>query len=86
MVVGNSLGGLVALRLALSDPSRVEALGLVDSAGLGREIAPALASATLPGYGDAAVYWAKTTIGAAQRAWGKTPLLFALPASAPPEW
>jgi 4,5:9,10-diseco-3-hydroxy-5,9,17-trioxoandrosta-1(10),2-diene-4-oate hydrolase len=86
VVVGNSLGGLVALRLALSDPSRVEALGLVDSAGLGREIAPALASATLPGYGDAAVYWAKTTMGAAQRAWGKTPLLFALTASAPPEW
>ncbi len=85
-VVGNSLGGLVALRLALSDPSRVDALGLVDSAGLGREINPALSSATLPGYGDAAVYWAKTPMGAVQRAWGKAPLLFALPASAPPEW
>lgn len=85
-VVGNSLGGLVALRLALSDPSRVDALGLVDSAGLGREITPALSSATLPSYGDAATYWAKTPMGAAQRAWGRTPLLFALPASAPPEW
>lgn len=85
-VVGNSLGGLVALRLALSNPSRVDALGLVDSAGLGREITPALASMTLPGYGEAAIYWAKTPMGAAQRAWGRTPLLFALPASAPPEW
>ena len=85
-VVGNSLGGLVALRLALSNPSRVDALSLVDSAGLGQEINPALSSATLPGYGDAAVYWAKTPMGAAQRAWGKAPLLFALPASAPPEW
>jgi pimeloyl-ACP methyl ester carboxylesterase len=35
-VVGNSLGGLVALRLALSEPARVGALVLVDSAGLGR--------------------------------------------------
>ena len=34
-VVGNSLGGLVSLRLALSEPSRVSALGLVASAGLG---------------------------------------------------
>ncbi|WP_207955844.1 alpha/beta fold hydrolase [Rubrobacter marinus] len=39
-VVGNSLGGLVSLRLALSRPSRVSALGLVDSAGLGREVTP----------------------------------------------
>src|SRR5215218_11340298 len=31
-MVGNSLGGLVALRLALSEPARVTALVLVDSA------------------------------------------------------
>lgn len=37
-LVGNSLGGLVALRLALSEPARVSALGLVSSAGLGREV------------------------------------------------
>ena len=85
-VVGNSLGGLVALRFALSHPSRVSALGLVDSAGLGREITPALASATLPGLGEAAIYWAKTPFGAAQRSLGRAPLLFGLPASAPPEW
>ena len=34
-LVGNSLGGLVSLRLALSEPSRISALGLVASAGLG---------------------------------------------------
>ena len=85
-VVGNSLGGLVALRFALSHPSRVSALGLVDSAGLGREVTPALSSATLPGLGEATIYWAKTPVGAAQRSLGRASLLFALPSSAPPEW
>jgi len=37
---GNSLGGLVALRVALSEPGRVSALGLVDSAGCGRSVHP----------------------------------------------
>jgi pimeloyl-ACP methyl ester carboxylesterase len=41
-IVGNSYGGLVALRLALTDPARVSALSLVGSAGLGRAINPAL--------------------------------------------
>lgn len=85
-VVGNSLGGLVALRFALSHPTRVDALGLVDSAGLGPEISPALASATLPGLGEAAAYWAKTPVGATQRSFSRAAILFALPASAPPEW
>ena len=85
-VVGNSLGGLVALRFALSNPSRVSALGLVDSAGLGREVTPALASATLPGLGEAAVNLAQTPVGAAQRSLVRAPLLFAFPTSAPPEW
>src|SRR5215207_9648324 len=35
-VAGNSLGGLIALRLALSKPARVTALILIDSAGRGR--------------------------------------------------
>jgi pimeloyl-ACP methyl ester carboxylesterase len=34
-VAGNSLGGLAALQLALSDPERITASCLVDSAGLG---------------------------------------------------
>ena len=37
-VVGNSLGGLLALQAALDHPDRVDRLVLVDSAGLGREI------------------------------------------------
>src|ERR687885_1531336 len=53
--VGNSLGGLIALRLALSEPARVTALVLVDSAGLGRTINPAFTSVNVPGLGEAAM-------------------------------
>src|SRR5829696_6899936 len=42
--VGNSLGGLIALRLALSEPDRVRALVLVDGAGLGSAINPLFTS------------------------------------------
>ncbi len=85
-VVGNSLGGLVALRLALSAPGRVTALGLVAGAGLGRRVSPVLRSLSLPGYGKLAVAWGKTRPGAAQRALGRTGLLFARPRHAPREW
>ncbi len=85
-VVGNSIGGLAALRLALSEPARVSALGLVASAGLGREITYALRLPTLPGYGEAAVAWGKTPLGAVQRAWSRVPLLFGHPERVPAEW
>ncbi len=86
VMIGNSLGGLAALRLALSAPSRVAALILVDSSGLGREIHPSLSSLTLPGYGDLAAAWGQTSIGARQRVWLRTMLLFARPWLAPSEW
>jgi len=85
-VVGNSLGGLIVLRLALSEPSRVGALILVDSAGLGRSANLALRSLSAPGYGELAVAWAKTPPGAAWRAWSKAQLLFAHPPRAPAAW
>jgi len=85
--VGNSLGGLIALRLALSEPARVTALVLVDSAGLGRAVNPALTSVNLPGLGQAAIPFWRTPVGAYQRAWGRTALLFAHPpGSVPREW
>jgi pimeloyl-ACP methyl ester carboxylesterase len=85
--VGNSLGGLIALRLALSEPTRVTALVLVDSAGLGREVNPAFTSVNVPDLSEAAIPFWRTPPGAYQRAWGRTALLFAHPpGSVPREW
>ena len=85
--VGNSLGGLIALRLALSEPTRLTALVLVGSAGLGREVNPVFASVNVPGLGEAAIPYWRTPVGACQRAWGRTALLFAHPSgSVPREW
>jgi pimeloyl-ACP methyl ester carboxylesterase len=75
--IGNSLGGLIALRLALSEPARVAALVLVDSAGLGYAINPAFTSVNVPGLAEAAIPFWRTPVGAYQRAWGRTALLFA---------
>jgi pimeloyl-ACP methyl ester carboxylesterase len=86
-LVGNSLGGLIGLRLALSEPARVTALVLVDSAGLGRAVNPAFTSVNVPGLGEAAMPFWRTSVGAYQRAWGRTALLFAhSPGSVPREW
>jgi pimeloyl-ACP methyl ester carboxylesterase len=48
-VVGHSLGGGIALQMAYLFPDRVNALVLVSSGGLGRELNPLLRAATLPG-------------------------------------
>jgi 4,5:9,10-diseco-3-hydroxy-5,9,17-trioxoandrosta-1(10),2-diene-4-oate hydrolase len=85
--VGNSLGGLIALRLTLSEPTRVTTLVLVDSAGLGRAVNPAFTSVYVPLLGEAAMPFWRTPVGAYQRAWGRTVLLFAHPpGSVPREW
>ncbi|MDX6382394.1 MAG: hypothetical protein QOI57_3418 [Rubrobacteraceae bacterium] len=86
VVVGNSFGGLAALHLALSEPERVRALILSDSAGLGQAVNPALAAITLPGEGELAKTIAKTPLGAAQRSFGRALLLFARPWQIPLKW
>ena len=85
-VIGHSLGGLVGLRLALSEPERIAALSLVASGGLGREVTYALRSLALPGYGKLTVAWGKRPPGALQRALGRSALLFAHPRGVPPIW
>src|SRR5215213_6118962 len=85
--VGNSLGGLIALRLALSESDRVRALVLVDGAGLGSAINPLFTSVNVSLLGEAAMPFWRTRAGAYQRAWGRTALLFAHPpGSVPREW
>ena len=51
-LIGNSVGGLLALRTALSYPQRVSHLVLVDAAGLGREVSWFLRLASLPLLGE----------------------------------
>jgi 4,5:9,10-diseco-3-hydroxy-5,9,17-trioxoandrosta-1(10),2-diene-4-oate hydrolase len=86
VLVGNSLGGLVCLRFALSRPEQVAALVLVDSSGLGYSVTPALSQLTLPLYGEAAISWCQTPLGAKQRSWLRTSLLFAHPSQVPDVW
>ncbi len=86
VMVGNSFGGLAALHLALSEPERVCALVLVDSAGLGREVNPTLMGLTLPGVGELAKALGGTPPGAAQRVFRRALLMFARPWQIPLKW
>lgn len=86
LLVGNSMGGLIALSLALTEPESVAALALVDSAGLGRALSPILAAQALPAAGELIMAWSKTPLGAMQLAWSRASLLFANPLQAPASW
>ena len=50
-VVGHSLGAGVALALAYMAPERVERLAIISAGGIGRDLAPILRMATVPGMG-----------------------------------
>ena len=51
-LVGNSMGGLIAQRSALTQPERVTHLGLIDTAGFGKEVAAFLRIMSLPLAGE----------------------------------
>jgi pimeloyl-ACP methyl ester carboxylesterase len=50
-VLGNSLGGAVAMRMLVRDPGRIATLTLVNSAGFGKEVALFLRILAVPGVG-----------------------------------
>ena len=85
-VVGNSVGGAVALRLALSNKRSVRTLTLVASAGLGREVHPLLALDTLPGVGELAIMLSRLPGGDVQRSSMSAAMLFAQPWRVPAEF
>lgn len=86
ILVGNSLSGLAAIRFAATTSHRVAAVVLVDSAGLGPEVAASSRLVAMPGVGDSMTFWAMMPWGAVQRAWMRATYLFADPARVPPEW
>ena len=51
-IVGNSLGGAIALQILALRPARVASLGLINSAGFGREVTVLLRMLTVPGLGQ----------------------------------
>ena len=63
-VIGNSLGGAVAMQLLVLDPARVASLVLVDSAGFGADVALALRLLAVPVLGELA--GRRTTRGGAR--------------------
>jgi 4,5:9,10-diseco-3-hydroxy-5,9,17-trioxoandrosta-1(10),2-diene-4-oate hydrolase len=86
VLVGNSLGALTAVLMALEDPGATRALVLIASAGLGREVNPLLALSAAPGHGELAIAAARTPAGALQRALARQLLLFGDPHRAPLSW
>ena len=50
-LMGNSLGGAVAMQMLVDDPSRVATMTLVNSAGFGQEVTIALRMLAIPGLG-----------------------------------
>jgi pimeloyl-ACP methyl ester carboxylesterase len=78
-LVGHSVGGAVALHVALADPARVRTLTLVASAALGREVNPLIALDTLPGLGEWAIMLSRLPGGNLQRTMLSAAMLFARP-------
>lgn len=86
IIAGNSLGGLVALKIALSRPEQTAGLVMIDSTGLGEAVSPFLSSLTIPALGELAVAGCTTPIGAVMRSRSRAALQFAHPENIPKEW
>jgi pimeloyl-ACP methyl ester carboxylesterase len=57
VLIGNSMGGAVALRMHADDPSAIRALVLVSPAGFGADASLGLRLMTLPGVGEVLQRW-----------------------------
>ncbi|WP_052195269.1 alpha/beta fold hydrolase [Deinococcus radiopugnans] len=78
-LIGNSLGGAVAQTFAVIYPEQTRGLGLVNSAGFGRDVALALRLCALPGLGERLLAPGPASARRVTRS------LFASPAFATPE-
>ncbi len=85
-LVGHSVGGAVALHLALADPARVRTLTLVAAAGLGRSVNPLIALDTLPGVGEYAIKLSRLPGGHLLRTMSSVAMLFAQPWRVPADF
>lgn len=86
VLIGHSLGGLVALEIALDEPSRPSGLVLIASGGLGRAVHPALLAEAWPGVGELITWWSKSPFGTVQHATAFAALGFAHFDRVPPDW
>jgi pimeloyl-ACP methyl ester carboxylesterase len=74
-LVGNSLGGAVAMQVAAQAPQRVASLVLVDSAGFGREVALALRLLAIRGVGRLLLRPSRTGVRQVERSLFHDPAL-----------
>ena len=87
VVIGHSLGGLAAIEMALEERGkRACGLVLIASAGLGRELHPALRFLALSGLGEWSTICASLPLGQIQRLWWRASGCFEHPSRIPLDW
>jgi pimeloyl-ACP methyl ester carboxylesterase len=86
VIVGHSLGGIVATTMAIKTPERLKGLVLLNSAGLGHELNPLLSFQTIPGFSDFLSLMSRTPMGALHRIWARSLILYSHPYLVSPEW
>ncbi len=84
--IGNSIGGQVAIHLALAEPERFRGLVLLDSSGLGWAVNPSLAIETIPLLGELAKAFSQAPFGGVLRQVSRVSELFWRKDHAPASW
>lgn len=86
VIVGNSLGGAIAVRYAATYPADVARLVLVDSLGFGREINRLPTLQVIPGLGELSIALSRTRRGAHVYARVRAHFAFSHHHRAPSDW